>query len=207
MMAMEPFTNSEWDLGAAVSGYYAAKQKLDEERRQARERAKLDERREAIIGRAGVDPDAFRYYLKVKQTRAINPVKAVRMVTHVFALIKMDNLDEDVEVVEQERDRPVADNTRYGKNMHGHKAEGRPTWGLTVGTLKQKAYEADVDTAFRKCLDKLRSGVAADKLKEGEGGGRPSKAWIEGQNKAIDHFLNEARDAALGVEEGEPHHA
>jgi hypothetical protein len=167
---------------------FAARDRQREEVRKIRDAQKVRERESAMTENLGIDPMAIKSMKMWREAFMRNDYRASVAFTQFMIFANAQGWPEEREAPEDET--PVMDRTRTAKRMsHFNPARGgsRATYGLTL----QNAYQLEVTATAERLYQKLVDGVPVNRLREGEGAGRPSKAWQEAYYLAYQRFENE----------------
>ena len=170
------------------SDLFEARDRVKEELQRIREQQKVRERESAMTENLGIDPVAIKSMKLWRAAFLRNDYKASVAFTQFLIFANAQGWAEERDAPEDET--PVMDRTRTAKRMaHFNPARGgaRPTYGLTL----QSAYQQEVVITAERLYQKLVDGVPLNRLREGEGAGRPSKAWQEAYQIAYDRFERE----------------
>lgn len=182
---------------------FAARDQQREEIRRIREAQKVRERESAMTENLGIDPITIKSMRMWGDAFRRNDYKAAVAFTQFLIFANAQGWAEERDAPEDET--PVMDRTRTAKRMaHFDPARGgsRASYGMTI----QNAYQMEVTATAERLYQKLVDGVPVNRLREGEGAGRPSKAWQEAYHLAYQRFENE-NDPSLQPEGGEDEQA
>lgn len=167
---------------------FAARDRQRDEIRKIREAQKVHDRESAMTENLGVEPITIKSMKMWREAFLRNDYRASVAFTQFLIFANAQGWAEEREAPEDET--PVMDRTRTAKRMaHFDPARGgsRPSYGLTL----QNAYHMEVTATAERLYQKLVSGVPLNRLREGEGAGRPSRAWQEAYQIAYDRFERE----------------
>lgn len=170
---------------------FTARDRQREEVRKVREANKVRDRESAMAENLGIDPIVIKSMKMWDDAFSRNRYKASRAFTQFMIFSHAQGYGDDVE--KPEDDRPVMDRTRTAQRLIGMNPvrEGsRATYGMTL----KNAYEQEVLAAAEDIYRKLSDGVPFKRLREGQGGGRPSKAWQEGYEMAVERLHREQEE-------------
>jgi hypothetical protein len=187
---------------------FKARDEQREEVRKIREASKVRDREAMMQERLGIDPVTIRSMKMWEGAFARNDYRASIAFTQFMIFANARGWGADREKPADEDDRSVMDQTRTARRMVGLGREyrgSRPTFGMTI----QSKQEMETVAAAERIYAKLRAGVPDERLREGEGAGRPSNAWqeayrrararIEDEDSAAEMIAN--AEAELGPEE------
>lgn len=166
---------------------FAARDRQKEEVQRIREAQKVRERESAMTENLGIDPLAIKSMKMWREAFTRNDYRASVAFTQFLIFANAQGWSEEREAPEDET--PVMDRTRTAWKMVGYDASrggSRPSYGMTIRSRHQQ----DVEIITHRLLSKLLSGVPRDRLREGEGAGRPSNAWQEAYASACFRFDN-----------------
>lgn len=164
---------------------FAARDRQREEIRKIREAQKVRNREEAMTANLGIDPITIKSMRMWGDAFARNDYKAAVAFTQFMIFANAQGWAEEREAPEDET--PVMDRTRTARKMVGFdpaRGGARPNYGMTIRSRHQE----EVAVTTQRLLHKLISGVPRDRLREGEGAGRPSNAWQEAYASACFRF-------------------
>lgn len=167
---------------------FAARDRQREEVQKIREAQKVRERESAMTENLGIDPLTIKSMRMWREAFLRNDYRASIAFTQFMIFANAQGWAEEREAPEDET--PVMDRTRTARRMaHFNPARGgaRPTYGLTL----QNAHQMEVTATAERLYQKLVDGVPLNRLREGEGAGRPSKAWQEAYQLAYERFERE----------------
>ena len=201
--AIEQMPSDPTQVGGFFDKLFEAKDREKEERARIKQEYKAREYEDAIQERLGVRRNCMKSTKFWREEFRRNRYEASVGFTQLLYIARTQGWTDPVEAPEDET--PVMDRTRTARKMSGFDASrggSRPSYGLTI----QNAYQQEVTTIAERLYQKLVDGVPVNRLREGEGAGRPSKAWQEAYHLAYQRFEHE-NDPSLQPEGGEDEQA
>lgn len=190
-------------VGDFFDNLFAQQRQKAERIARAREEAKIKDYEEAARRELGIRKNCLKSTEFWRKEFERDPYEASVGFTQLMFVASTKGWNKPVEKPEDET--PVMDRTRTARKMSGFDASrggSRPSYGLTI----QNAYQQEVTSIAERLYQKLVDGVPVNRLREGEGAGRPSKAWQEAYHLAYQRFENE-NDPSLQPEGGEDEQA
>ena len=162
---------------------FRARDQQREEVKKIREASKLREREDMMQERLGIDPVTIRSMKLWEGAFSRNDYRASIAFTQFMIFANARGWGADREKPADEDERAVMDQTKTARRMVGFGREqrgSRPTYGMTIQTKTEMETAATAERIYQK----LRAGVPDERLREGEGAGRPSNAWQEAYRRA-----------------------
>lgn len=170
---------------------FAARDRQREAARAAREKENVKGYESMMQERLGVDPFAIKQMKAWSDLFARDRYRGSVAFTQFVIFANAQGFSEQVE--KPEDDRPVYDRTRMGRKTIGFRAEGRPTYGMTIQSVQERETLQQAEEIYQK----LKAGVPANRLREGGGAGRPPKTWQNALQLAYERIEREHEEEEL----------
>jgi hypothetical protein len=200
--AIEQMPSDPAQVGGFFDKLFAAKDKEAEERARIKQEYKAREYEDAIQERLGVRRNCLKSTKFWRQEFLRNRYEASVGFTQLLYIARTQGWMDPVEAPEDET--PVMDRTKTARRMSSFnpsRGGARGSYGMTIQTVYQREVAETAERLYQKLVD----GVPLNRLREGEGAGRPSKAWQEAYQLAYDRFERET-DPNLQSESEEQAH-
>jgi hypothetical protein len=188
--AIEHLPSDPSKVGNFIGSLFAAREKRAAEIARVREEAKISDYEETAQRELGLRRNCLKSMEFWRKEFGRNRYEASVGFTQLLYVASLEGWNEAVEKPEDET--PVMDRTRTAQRMRGASRQfGRDGSLASYGATQLTARQREVEASAARCLEKLRNGVPPEKLREGEGAGRPSSAWEEGRQMALAQFFAE----------------
>lgn len=174
------------------NGLFAEKRNTAARIAQIREEAKIQEYRDAAQRELGIRKNCLKSAEYWDREFERDPYEASVGFTQLMYIASTRGWNKPVE--KPEDSTPVFDRTSTGKKVNSlnpAREGARPSYGLTL----QNEYEMEVAKEAEDIYRKLVAGVPFKDLRKKKGGGRPSKAWQAGYQRALERLEREAEES------------